>query len=138
MTFIDLVPVFNAFSCFARSPFVTYTAFLRCKGPGDIALLEADAPGIALVEDWTGSVASICLRCSYGTPHEHEAQPAAQDWTVERHVGIAAGSRASVDALLGKWKSKWRGRHVDAVETREFPVVLPARDAGAWWRPPDE
>jgi len=134
----SIVPVFNAFSCVGRSEFLTYTAFLRCKNPDEIAALEMRTPGIGLVEDWTDSVVPICLRCSYGTPHDHEPLPEQNGWGSERHVGIAASSRASVEELLKKWKSKWRGRYVDGIETREFPIELPPENAGLWWQAAEE
>lgn len=89
------------------------------------------------VEDWTDSVRHLCLRCSYGAPHRHDASPINDDWAPDRNLGIAAQSRKSVMKLLDGWQRAGKGRHVDGVEVRECPV--PEREDGhVWWREPGE
>lgn len=144
------VPVFNALQRLQASAFQTFVVFITCGGPQDLrALLDAEAPGIGYAEDWTASIRSVCLRCSYGAPHSHgdgvDAQAktdadadadADTAWEPQRNLGIAAHGREAVDALLGAWVAGGAGRQVDAVQTRECPV--PEDDqTWAWWVGPE-
>ncbi|WP_147653654.1 tetratricopeptide repeat protein [Vulcaniibacterium gelatinicum] len=133
------VPVFNALERLARSEFQTFTVFLACDAPEDLAsLLEARVPGIAEIEDWTDTVVHYCLRCSYGAPHRHASAAEAGRigaWRAERNLGIAAQGRASVMRLLERWKG--RGRRVDGVELREADIPQP-EDGHVWWRGPED
>lgn len=132
------VPVFNALGRLVASEFQTFVAFVSCPGPDDLnALLAANAPGLGYTEDWTGSVAHYCMRCSYGAPHRHDREDDADDWQVERNLGIAAQSRHVAEALLRNWAAQAPGRSVDAIETRECPP--PEHQEGhAWWIGPDD
>ena len=134
----EIVPVFNALERWEPSLFQTFTAFVTCTDQYNLApLLASRAPGVAHLEDWTESLAYICLKCSYGLPHRHDHEQAQADWKASRYVGIAAQSRHSVEKILAEWQAGGEQRFVDAVETRTFPVPAPA-DGHVWWRAPDE
>ena len=103
-------------------------------------MLGTEAPGIGYAEDWTASIRHYCMRCSYGTPHQHaeaasprEGQPS---WQTDRNLGIAAVDRAAVDALLNAWQAGGAGRRIDAVQTRELPVP-DEEESWAWWVGPE-
>ncbi|MBD9369243.1 hypothetical protein [Xanthomonas sp. XNM01] len=130
------VHVFNGLERLVPSPFQTFVVFVHAGSKSDIdALLRAEGDGIGYSEDWTHSIRSYCLRCSYGAPHRH-ADDDGNDWQSQRNLGIAALDRHAVDTLLGNWAADHPGRHVEAVEVRECPV--PAREDGrAWWLSPD-
>nr|WP_295379623.1 hypothetical protein [Pseudoxanthomonas sp.] len=132
------VPVFNELERLVASEFQTFVVFASCPGPDDLeALLAASVPGLGYTEDWTGSIRNYCMRCSYGAPHRHAEKDEADDgWRVERHLGIAAQSRHSIEALLQGWASQAPGRSVDAIETRECPVPE-YREGGNWWVGPE-
>jgi hypothetical protein len=132
------VPVFNVLQTLQRSDHQTFVAFVRCPTVEDKEALEqAELPGIGFVEDWTHSIRHLCLRCSYGVPHgagEHrEGDALNDDWTVERHLGIAAQGEAAVQRLLADWVAGGDGRQVDAVEHRQVVVSGP-REGSVWWR----
>jgi hypothetical protein len=131
------VPVFNELARLIPSEFQTFVVFVSCEAREDVqALLEATAPGIGFAEDWTETVHFYCLRCSYGTPHEHTREERA-GWKSERNLGIAAQSRKSVEKLLADWSRGGAGRQVDGIEIREHAV--PAREDGhVWWCGPGE
>lgn len=131
------VMVFNAMQRVQRSDFKTYTVFVTCDDPKELtSLVETRAPGIACIEDWTDSLTMICLRCSYGAPHRHDKKnDKASEWKAERNIGIAAQSRQSVMKILDKWKG--RGRLVDGIESRDFPLSSPP-DGVVWWGSPEE
>jgi hypothetical protein len=140
------VPVFNALACLKTSDFRTYTAFVRCGGPDELApLAAATAPGVIAIEDWTDSLQQLCLRCSYGSPHrhaeeateEHSVEMADTVFATERSIGIAAQSRHAAEYVLSHWTRSGLGRHVHSVEWREFPLPRPV-DGLVWWRDPDE
>lgn len=131
--------VFNALQRLRASPFATHAVFVRARDAAALTpLLETRAEGIGRVEDWTRSVGHLCLRCSYGVPHRHDGggDEAAPRWRPERTLGIAATSLEAVQALLDGWTSRWRGRSLEGIETREFPA--PERvTTWPWWRAPD-
>ena len=127
------VPVFNALVRLETSEFRTFVAFVSCESEADLdELTEATLPGIGYVEDWTGSLVNLCLRCSYGAPHGH-ARDEARDWEPERNLGIAAQSRASVERLLEQWVAGGQGRRVDGIESPDHPIPEPQQDR-VWWR----
>lgn len=130
------VPVFNELVRLVPSDFQTFVVFVECdRREGLQPLLDATAPGIGYIEDWTDSIHHYCLRCSYGTPHRHEPE-AGSDWQPARNLGIAAQSRKSVDKLLKDWRASGRGRQVAGIETRD--VAIPAREDGhVWWQGPE-
>jgi hypothetical protein len=132
------VHVFNELQRLEPSDFATHVVFVHSPRAEDLdALRNATAPGIGYVEDWTDSVRHLCLRCSYGVPHRHDAPLINDDWSPHRNLGIAAQSRKSVMKLLEDWQKAGEGRHVDGVETHECAV--PAREDGhVWWRDPNE
>ena len=67
------VLVFNALERWRQSPRQTYAAFVQCPSEADShALSEQSLHTDTYAEDWTSSISFICLRCSYGTPHDHE------------------------------------------------------------------
>ncbi len=131
------VPVFNVLERLKPSDFTTHAVFVRCDRPEDMdELLESSLPGIGYVEDWTHSIVHYCLRCSYGTPHRHDAAANEDSWNPDRNLGIAAQSRASVDRLLHQWTASGSGRSVDSVELREHEAPLP-EEGQIWWREPE-
>ncbi|KAB8314795.1 tetratricopeptide repeat protein [Tolypothrix campylonemoides VB511288] len=135
-------PVLNALQTLERSPFQTFTAFVACDGTDDVdALEDARAPGLGLVEDWTGSIAHYCLRCSYGAPHGHAHAPrddGAHAWDPDRNVGIAAQSRATVEAVLQRWRDAAPSRRrVESIHAADAAPSAPD-DGHVWWRGPDD
>ena len=107
--------VFNALECWRQSPNQTYA------------------------EDWTSSISFICLRCSYGTPHNHEHHASAEPgaWQAERSFGIAARSLADAQALLDDWAAQADGRAVWEIVPQDYP--LPRHpESGIWWKNHDE
>ena len=118
--------VFNALERLQPSPFRTFTVFVQARGARDVAaLLEREVPGVGHAEDWTASIEMLCLKCSYGLPHDHGA---ARD---------AAGAAWATERSLEGWSSRWRGRRVLDIESKEFP--LPERAHGrVWWCSPDD
>ena len=133
------VHVFNAFERWRPSETPTHTAFVRSP-------VAADAQAIAALlnehgwhsEDWTQSLRYICLRCSYGIPHEHtDAAPSveqADTWQTERSIGIAApaAQSAELETALQNWAAAAPGREVSDICRQDYP--LPARQDGrVWW-----
>jgi hypothetical protein len=130
------VPVFNGMQRLQQSDFLTFAAFVTCPTFEDCDdLCERTAPGIGLVEDWSG-MSYYCLRCSYGSPHSHDKSGQDSDWDPERSLGIAAQSRVSVERLLEQWAEGGPGRYVDTIEVTQHELPEP-QDGGAWWREPD-
>lgn len=131
------VHVFNELQRLEPSDFATHVVFVGCDRSEDLqALLDITAPGIGYIEDWTASIRHYCLRCSYGTPHNHDAPTVNDDWTPDRNLGIAAQSRKSVEKLLRDWEKGGDGRWVEGIETRECNI--PERvDGHVWWREPE-
>ena len=128
--------MFNALARLSPSDFRTFVVFVSCPSPEDIdELTDASLPGIGYVEDWTHSIVNYCLRCSYGSPHRHEAST--DDWAEDRNLGIGAQSRASVEKLLDDWVARGRGRMVESIEEREHPAPEPEQ-GHVWWREPEE
>lgn len=131
------VPVFNALQRLERSDFKTFTAFVTCDNPDSLVpLLDSRAPGLGAIEDWTASISSLCLRCSYGSPHDHDTQPKDKAWKPDRQVGFAAQSKHVVEKILGKWKRWHRKRRVDGIEHKEFPLTAP-ENGSTWWMSPE-
>ena len=133
------VHVFNAFERWRPSETPTHTAFVRSP-------VAADAQALAALlnehgwhsEDWTQSLRYICLRCSYGIPHEHtDAAPSveqADTWQTERSIGIAApaAQSAELETALQNWAAAAPGREVSDICRQDYP--LPARQDGrVWW-----
>lgn len=145
----SMVPVLNALQRMRTSEYPTFAVFVNCPQRTDLdALIEARVPGIAFVEDWTGSIVHYCLRCSHGAPHRHgnddgaeghgNGQADAERWRPERNLGIAAQSRHSVMRLIERWKAGGRGRRLDAVDSRDaMPTVPPVRGE-QWWLSPED
>lgn len=108
---------------------------MSCESAEDLrALLDASAPGLGYIEDWTHSIRNYCMRCSYGTPHRHDA-PSEDAWMPERNLGIAAQGRKSAEKVLSEWAKGGRGRRVDGFEVPEHDI--PERvDGHVWWRTP--
>ncbi len=130
------VHVFNALQRLEASDFATHVAFVSCESAEDLrALLDASAPGLGYIEDWTHSIRNYCMRCSYGTPHRHDTR-SEDAWMPDRNLGIAAQSRKSAEKVLSDWVKGGRGRRVDGVEAPEHDV--PERvDGHVWWRTPE-
>lgn len=131
-----VVHVFNALGRLEPSDFQTFVVFVDAPAPEDIqSLLDACAPGIGYIEDWTHSIAFHCLRCSYGAAHRHPTSPE-DGWQTERNLGIAAHSRHSVETLLRDWATAGPGRRIEAIEVRECDVPE-YRQGEVWWQGPD-
>ena len=82
----------------------------------DLEALEAAADARELkAEDWSASVRWLCRACSEGTPHDHAARTG-DEWSEERHVGLAAHSESEVDDLLALWVAGAPGRAVKSAE----------------------
>lgn len=130
------VPVFNELQRLQRSDFATHVAFVGCDRAEDLQpLLDASAPGIGHVEDWTRTVRHYCMRCSYGTPHRHDAAEG-NAWSPDRNIGIAAQSRKSAEKILADWVRAGSGRRIDGFEVPEH--AIPERvDGHVWWRSPE-
>jgi hypothetical protein len=133
------VPVLNALERLEVSEFRTFTAFVQCEDQAAMTeLRESRLPGIAHVEDWSESVRYYCMRCSYGVLHNHDkAESEEGDWDMDRTLGIAAQSRASVEKLLTDWRDRGPGRLIDGIELREHPLSSP-EDGVVWWDSPAE
>lgn len=94
------------------------------------------------MEDWSSSIRTLCLRCSYGVPHRGGHPDAADaaagdDWQSERQIGIGAQGRDAVTRLLADWAAAAPGRSVDAIECREVTADGPV-DGSVWWLDPDD
>lgn len=132
------VPVFNALQTLQVSDHRTYAVFVRSSSADALdELLKMELPGIGFVEDWTASMVTLCLRCSYGVPHVSEAKhedgaASNDDWRIERNLGIGAQGKASVERLLANWVAGGPDRHVDGIESREHSVPGP-EDGRVWW-----
>lgn len=132
------VSVFNAFERWRPSETPTHTAFARCPAAADAEALTGllEQHGWT-AEDWTHSLRYLCLRCSYGIPHEHEAdaeQTADKGWQTERSIGIAApaAQSAELETALQNWAAAAPGREVSDICRQDYP--LPARQDGrVWW-----
>jgi len=134
------VPVFNVLQRLEQSEFQTFAVFANCDAPSDAqALIDATAPGIGMVEGWTASMTTFCLRCSYGAPHAHRKdEGSGGDWERDRNFGVAAQSRAAVVRLLENWAAGSPAtRRIDGVETRACAIPEP-EDGVVWWIAPED
>jgi hypothetical protein len=130
------VPVFNAMQRLQQSDFLTFAVFVSCPTAEDCDdLCDRNAPGIGLVEDWSG-MSYYCLRCSYGSPHAHDKNLPDGDWDPERSIGVAAQSRTAVESLLAKWAEAAPGRLVESIELTQHELTEP-ETGSVWWREPD-
>lgn len=133
------VSVFNVLERQQRSACTTFAAFVTAPTPEDVdALLSPGHPGVGLVEDWTSSVHVLCLRCSYGMPHEHlpaPKEPSPGEWNPSRSIGIAAVDADAAEAVLERWTRGARGRKVDGLETAIHEVAGHRYDR-CWWDSP--
>ncbi len=148
----SMVPVLNALQRMQTSEYPTFAVFVQCPQRTDLdALIEARVPGIAFAEDWTDSIVHDCLRCSHGAPHRHDndddqthqrnGQTDTEDrsrWRTERNIGIAAQSRHSVMRLIDRWKTRGRGRRLDAVDSRDAMPTAPPVRGEQWWLSPED
>lgn len=133
------VHVFNAFECWRPSETPTHTAFVRCPAAADAhALTELLEQHGWTAEDWTHSLRYLCLRCSYGIPHEHtDAAPSveqADTWQTERSIGITApaAQSAELETALQNWASAAAGRAFSELCRQDY--TPPARQDGkVWW-----
>ncbi len=133
------VPVFNALARLSASPYRTYVAFVHCADANALeALLISEQHGLGGIEDWTESIRTLCLRCSYGAAHthaEHEAS-APGAWQAERNLGVAADEPTARE-VLEAWARQGAGRRLEALIAPEPEPAPPAHDT-PWWRSPDE
>jgi len=133
-----VVPVFDVLQRLEQSAYETYGVFATCATPADaeamLALRHAD---VGVIEDWTASVSHLCLRCSYGTPHEHAAPREARAWESERIFGFAARDAVAVDALVAAWLAGGADRRVESIEVGVAPLSAPA-DGSLWWDDPED
>ena len=141
------VPVFNALQRLQASEFHTFAVFVRCAERDALAeLFDLRVPGIGAIEDWTDSISHLCLRCSYGAPHDrggpaHDARGTPdrpRGWHPERNLGVAAQGRASVQRLLDRWKAGGPGRWLDAIESRDATPSDPPESGTCWWLSPED
>jgi tetratricopeptide (TPR) repeat protein len=131
------VPVFNELARWAPSTYRTFVAFVDCDTEADLDALQAAAsPGLGYLEDWTSGVRLICLRCSYGMPHSHEASDN-QVWRRERTVGMAAQSRDIAQAALARWSDGAPSRRIHGLESPEHSIEPPT-EGHVWWRGADD
>ena len=128
--------VFNELQRLEPSDFATHVAFVSCDRAEDLrSLIDASAPGLGYIEDWTHTIRNYCMRCSYGTPHRHDTH-SGDAWAPDRNLGIAAQSRKSTEKVLSDWAKGGRGRRVDGIEVPEHRI--PERvDGHVWWRTPE-
>jgi hypothetical protein len=54
-----------------------------------------------------------------------------------RGLGIAVQNKNVMMQLLDNWKAQGCGRHIDAIELREYLAPLPQDDI-VWWVSPDD
>lgn len=145
------VPVLNALQRLQPSDLRTFEVRVDCASLADADALEgATGPGIGGIEDWSRSMTFLCKACSYGVPHKHaERAPDDTGWVRERRMGIAAQSRAAVDALLDAWVAEGRSgvflerlakrrprRAVLEVDEDEFEAPELVEGEKWWMQPP--
>jgi hypothetical protein len=135
------VPVLNVLERQQRSAYTTVAAFVTAPTPDDVdALVSPGHPGLGLVEDWTSSVKTLCLRCSYGVPHEHPPatrDPSSDAWNPSRSIGFALADTDAAQAILDHWERGGRGRRVEGLETAVHEVAGHRYDR-CWWRSPED
>lgn len=129
------VPVFNVLARLAPSRDRTYGVEVHAPDAGHVEALKAIARAAGTyAEDWSASVVSLCLRCSYGVPHRHPRRKAAapKAWQPVRTLGIAARRRDEAEALLARWVRADPARAVRALyATRRAAAAGPRRRS--WW-----
>ena len=131
------VPVFNELQRLEASPFRTFTVFVASESDDEIEVLQKQrGPGVGLVEDWTPTLRTQCLRCSYDIAHKHRRHGAGDnEWDPDRSLGVAAHDEAAVRRQLETWVAGAPAkRRLDAIECREQAPPAPPSDARAWWR----
>ncbi len=132
------VPVFNVLARWRPSAWPTFSAFVHCPAPEDVAALQAVAEaGGGYAEDWSASLQILCRRCSYGLPHGHHEHHGDDGWQPQRDIGLAASNLAEAEAWLHAWQTAAPGRRLEGLDSSRYPV--PAAPAGVvWWQGGDE
>jgi tetratricopeptide (TPR) repeat protein len=107
------VAVFDELERMDPSSVPTFSADLIWPEPADADALVAllDDRGLG-GENWTESIHPICKECSLAPAHVHEGEDRAE----VRRAGTwgLAGSRSSIEAVLGAWKAGNPGRDATA------------------------
>ena len=113
-------PVFNVLELFEPSPYITFQASIDAPDKQSVEALAAafTAAGIEC-EDWTANMHVMCKACSEGganEQHHHHARPA-DEWQVERLIGVATRDPARVEAVLQFWSAGDPTRRVESLDT---------------------
>ncbi len=95
------LPVFNALTRLARSPFRKFVVELASASPERVDALthHADLMGGA-AEHWGQSTRILCAACSRGVPHQHEHDDSA---SAHPHCGLAARDATHAEAIIAAW-----------------------------------
>lgn len=114
-------PVFNVLELFEASKISTFVASIRASAPEQVEWLAqlADATGVVM-EDWTGSVKTVCSLCSEGTPHEFHEIEGEKAWNSERKVGFGCAAAEQIDEMVAACKKS------ASVEIYEVALALSA------------
>ena len=117
-------PLFDVLELFEASGYRTVIAEVEIREDADLEKLEQlFAPSPHEFEDWTTNVGKLCEECTEGTPHEHQGDELATEWTGERTLGLAVldgaygvdGADARGDSVLqlfDRWQRLCAGRLV--------------------------
>lgn len=129
------VPVFNALQRLKASGRRTTGAIVTVDSEEDIeALRDMGRERTIPVEDWS-TVRTVCLRCSYGTPHRHRAirrDEEEPEWNPERSIGIAAKTVGEARKLLDDWVGAGERRVVDTFMSGRAAIKR-VKPRAQWW-----
>jgi hypothetical protein len=125
-------PVFDALQRLERSDHATCEAWIEAPSERDVDALgeAADDAGVAL-EDWTGSLRTLCRACSEGRPHENHDHELPAEWTSRRRIGLALRRMDDGTSLLRTWAADAPGRALVTItlaergQGRGVPSALP-------------
>jgi tetratricopeptide (TPR) repeat protein len=110
--------VFNVFELFEPSEYATLDSRLDVPDEEALEALHraCEAAGVE-VEDWTGSMQTLCKACSEGRAHEqHDHEEKTGEWKVERRIGFASTDVGIVEEILVKWQGEGTGRDIGSLE----------------------
>lgn len=87
----QVVPVFDELALLEQSEYGTWRIDVEIADREERDRLVAELEQTArAVEDWTESVRPLCAACSLGSAHEHEEEPAQDEWEPVRRIAVAA------------------------------------------------